>query len=366
VAGRIGGDEFTILFPETTACEAEEIAARILRSVGQPFHLDGIEIYGTVSIGISWYPRDGDNANDLQVSADSALYAAKEQGRNQAQTFSMDSRSVLKDNREMEQLVRQALEHHYLELEYQPKHDSSGRLAGFEALLRIRHPQRGTIMPELFIGVAERSGLSRTLEMWVLNEACRQLACWRGEGLSNIRLAVNISARDIRANLPSEIARILQRWGVLPQQIELELTETAAMAAGAVALGILQQVRTTGISVALDDFGTGYSSLSCLQMLPLDALKIDKSFVKNLQTQKHASALIHAILATAKVLELSVIAEGVEDRAQFDWLRGAGCDLFQGFYFAPALSSAAAGDYARQHLRGQLEREVPVGIAHCD
>jgi diguanylate cyclase (GGDEF)-like protein len=364
VAARAGGDEFTLMLTRNAAARREEVAARILRAFGEPFALDGYEIFGTVSIGVSSFPADGTTGPELQISADSALYAAKEAGRNQFCTYSPAMRAESQKRVEMQQLVRLAIERNWLHLYYQPKFRVTGEFAGFEALVRIIGPEGRIVAPEEFITAAEHAGLITQIDSWVLDQACRQFAAWNAQGLDPVQIAINLSRIDLaRTDIVGQVRSALSRWGLSSRVLQIELTESTAMGGGFSSLLALKRLQEFGVSLALDDFGTGHSSLSCLRGLPVDTLKIDKSFVSQLDTDSRSVPLIEAIVAVARVLGISVVAEGIENWSQVKALRSLGCDMLQGYYFSIPMDVDAATDYligVRGHAAGRLHGRLEL------
>jgi diguanylate cyclase (GGDEF)-like protein len=350
LVARSGGDEFTVIAEGLNGAEISQIAARMVNLFRQPFTAAGREVFGTVSVGVSMWPRDGRTAADIQGSADVALYEAKEAGRNQFRIYTPAMRSRAAAKMRTEQLIRHAIDCDLLELHYQPQVSIEGELVGVEALVRIRHPEAGLIMPDEFIGVAEESGLIAEIDVWVFSEACRQYASWRRENFFHpARIAVNLSRVTLgQTDIAQRIRAALGAAGVEPAAIQIELTETAALRGGEASREALTNLKQVGISLALDDFGTGYSSLSCLHNLPVDTVKIDKSFVTGLTGSGTSLPLITAVIAAARALDMTVIAEGVESEEQFQILRRIGCDMLQGWLISAPLraSEIAACGYA--------------------
>lgn len=334
---RQGGDEFAILINDcgSTAMVAV-IAERILDTLRRPLLLDGYEIKLTASIGISLYPDDGDDVDALLKNADTALYTVKAAGRDSYRFFEPAMNAAIAERMRLEHDLRQALVRDELFLNYQPQYDAlSGRMVGVEALIRWRHPLEGMIPPARFIPIAEETGLIVSIGEWVLEEACRQNAAWLAAGCGPLTVAVNLSALQLALpSLSATVSTVLERTGLDPLLLELEITESVLMHDTDRALRVLGELREIGIKISIDDFGTGYSSLNYLKRLPLDTLKIDQSFVRDLPQDSNDVAITQAIIAISSKLGLAVIAEGVETRAQYEFLRANGCNQIQGYYFS--------------------------------
>lgn len=335
---RMGGDEFTLLLqPEDSRDEAlsraMHVAERILISLSEPFVLSGREFFVTASIGIALSPQDGEDMNQLMKNADTAMYHAKERGKNNFQFYQAEMNARALERLVLESDLRHALEERQFLLHYQPQFLADGvTLTGVEVLLRWRHPARGMVSPGDFIPALEELGLVGDVGDWVLDEACRQLAEWQAAGLYVPRISVNLSARQFSdGQLGQRIAAILQNRGVEPASLELELTESTLMRDVHEAMSMLDSLKSLGLSIAIDDFGTGYSSLNYLKQLPIDVLKIDRTFIDGLPQAEQDGQITRAIIAMSHSLNLSVIAEGVETQAQLDYLRKYGCDEVQGF-----------------------------------
>ena len=333
---RQGGDEFVVLLsaveqPEDTAITAR----RMLDAVSQAHHIDQHEIHITTSIGVSIFPDDGEDAETLIKNADTAMYQAKEYGRQAFKFFTpaMNTRAV--ERQSIEEGLRRALERQEFALHYQPKIDlATGDIAGAEALLRWTHPTRGLVSPAEFIPVAEACGLILPIGTWVLRGACAQARTWLDEGLPAITMAVNVSAMQFRnEKFLEDLFAILDETGLEPRYLELELTESVLMQRADLAGPALRTLKERGIQVALDDFGTGYSSLSYLRKLPVDTLKIDQSFIRQISAAGEDTTLVTAVIGIAQGLKLRVVAEGVETQEEAEFLRVHGCDQAQGYYF---------------------------------
>ncbi len=334
--GRISGDEFAVVLAGMAhPDDAALVAQKVLESLAQPFDLGGNEAYVTASIGIAAYPGDGDAAETLLKNADMAMYRAKESSRNSFCFFTaeMNQRSLAKVQLNAD--LRRALERGEFALHYQPKVDlASGKLRGLEALLRWNRPARGLVSPGEFIPALEDSGLIIPVGEWVVEEACRQLQRWTAAGCTPVPVAVNLSPKQFRRrDLDVVIAEALVRAGVSAEYLELEITESCLMENPEDAVRVMQNLRAAGLRISIDDFGTGYSSLSYLTRLPLSALKIDRSFVRDAHTSVEAASIVRAIIDMAQNLRLTVIAEGVETEEQAAFLRRHGCDQAQGYYF---------------------------------
>jgi diguanylate cyclase (GGDEF)-like protein/PAS domain S-box-containing protein len=354
---RMGGDEFTLVFGAIARPEdAARMAEKILEAVGRPFSLDGHELHVTCSLGIALFPGDGVDPDALLKSADAAMYRAKEQGRNTYQLCApgMNDRALRRMS--LEGALRRAVERDEFVLHYQPLVEVvSGRVAGVEALLRWRHPERGLVLPDEFVPVAEENRLILPIGAWALGAACRDLRAWHQDGFPGLRMSVNLSARQFQqAGLVAAVREALAGAGLEARFLELEITESIAMSNVAWTAEALRALRALGIRISIDDFGTGQSSLSYLKHFPLSTLKIDRSFVRDIALDPEDEAIASAVIALAHTLGLSVIAEGVETQEQLTFLRRAGCEEFQGFLFsAPVPAEALPG-----MLRG---REAPVG-----
>ncbi|WP_338506171.1 bifunctional diguanylate cyclase/phosphodiesterase [Pseudomonas poae] len=337
---RMGGDEFTLLLQPGASRElalnrAIHVAEQILASLVKPFVLEGREFFVTASIGIALSPQDGNELSQLMKNADTAMYHAKERGKNNFQFYQADMNASALERLELESDLRHALEQDEFVLYYQPQFSGDGkRLTGAEALLRWRHPRRGLVPPGDFIPVLEELGLVVDVGDWVLSEACRQLKTWHQNKVRVPKVSVNISARQFSdGQLGTRIATILKDTGLPPACLELELTESILMREVNEAMQILASLKNLGLSIAVDDFGTGYSSLNYLKQFPIDVLKIDRTFVDGLPSGEQDAQIARAIIAMAHSLNLAVIAEGVETHEQLDFLREHGCDEVQGYLF---------------------------------
>ncbi len=337
---RLSGDEFAVVLPDIgAAIDTETVAHKILEAFSLPFDLDGQEAFVTASIGVTVCPDDGDDPIVLIQNADAAMYRAKEQGRNTNQfyTSELNERAIARIR--IEGLLRRALERKQLFLHYQPVVDiNSGKTVCVEALLRWNAPEVGAVTPEQFIALAEDTGLIVPIGEWVLRTACRQISRWRVEGLPPVCLSVNISSRQFRGGgLVETVTDALRENGMSASSLQLEITEGLLMDDLPDTKAALHELQTMGVRLAVDDFGTGYSSLSYLKRFPVTALKIDKSFIRDIPTDKGDATLVEAIVAMAHRLDLQVIGEGIETRKQLDFIRSRGCDLAQGHYFSRPL-----------------------------
>jgi diguanylate cyclase (GGDEF)-like protein/PAS domain S-box-containing protein len=351
---RIGGDEFTLLLPALSdGNDGLSVAEKILASLRPPFSLDGHELFVAASIGVCLYPEGGFDVESLVKNADSAMYRAKEEGRDCVRVYQPGMDVQAADRLTLESDLRRALEQDGLLLHYQPLLDvATGSISGVEALLRWRYPGGGARPPRDFIPVAELTGLIVPIGLWALKTACAQAAAWHGNGHPQLRLSVNISPRQFRqSDLVSQLEKVLDETRLDPRLLDLEITESCAMDNAEVAIRVLGDLKKLGVGISLDDFGTGYSSLSYLRHLPIDTLKIDQSFVRDVGVDASGAAIIVAIVAMARSLKLRVVAEGVETREQLAFLSAHGCDLVQGFLFsAPVPPASCEGLLARGRL----------------
>ena len=341
---RLGGDEFVIVLTDLPqAGDVDQVAEKIQSALARPVELVGRDVFVTASIGISLYPRDGDHGEILLRYADIAMYRVKEHGRNSVRQFVPEMGSSAISRLDMEGALRRGLERSEFLLHYQPKIDlCTHRIVGVEALVRWQHPQIGLVHPVEFIRLAEETGLILPLGEWVLAEACRQQVAWRALGLPPLKIAVNMSARQFRQDdLEQRIAAIFAQTGADPTGVILELTESMVMHDVDSARSALRALKGLGLSLSLDDFGTGYSSLSYLRRFPIDELKIDRSFINDIHENSDDAAIAGAIVAMARSLGLSVVAEGVEKLEQATALESMGCNQVQGYYFSRPLAGPA-------------------------
>jgi diguanylate cyclase (GGDEF)-like protein len=334
---RQGGDEFVVLLAEIDHAEDAAITARrMLHDVAESHSIDNHDLHITASIGVSVYPDDGPDAETLIKNADTAMYQAKENGRQSYQFFkpAMNVRAV--ERQSIEESLRRALERQEFAVHYQPKINlKTGGITGAEALLRWTHPVRGAIPPGQFIPVAEDCGLILSIGKWVLREACRQTRAWADAGLPPTTIAVNISAMEFRSDDFLEgVFAILDETGLSAKSLELELTESVLMKRAESTESVLKKLRSGGVQLAVDDFGTGYSSLSYLRKFPIDSLKIDQSFIRQISATPNDTAIVAAVISMGRSLNLRVVAEGVETREEADFLKLHQCDEAQGYYFS--------------------------------
>jgi diguanylate cyclase (GGDEF)-like protein len=340
---RLGGDEFTVLLTNLRDVQdSSKVARRILEALARPFSLGGHEIFVTVSIGIAIFPADGDSVDVLLKNSDTAMYHAKEQGRDNFQYYSNAMNAEANERLLLEGEVRHATEREEFIVYYQPQVDlRSGRIVGAEALLRWQHPQRGLLTPAEFLQAASDTGMIRTIDEWVLRTACRQNRVWHQRGLAVPSVSINVSNSLFHGTtLVKAVEDMFAETGLAPDRLELELTESVAMRNVDTSITLLQQLKTMGVQLAIDDFGTGYSSLSYLQRLPVNRVKIDQSFVRELLSRVQPVPIVRAIIAMAHSLQLEVLAEGVEDERQRSILLAEGCDQAQGYLFGRPMPAA--------------------------
>jgi len=343
---RLGGDEFVVLLRQIERDEdAATVANKILEAASLPFPINGRELSVTASIGAALFPEHGASAQMLISNADAAMYHVKKSGRNAVQVFSPAMSTFFPDRLVLENDLRHALDRHELELHYQPKVGvNSGSVIGMEALVRWRHPERGLVNPSEFIPLAEETALIIPLGQWVLREACRQNKAWQEQGLRPMRIAVNISGVQLRhSGFVDQVALALRETGLEPRHLEIEITESVVMQNAATSVAMLDRLSQMGVHLAVDDFGTGYSSLSYLKRFPLNTLKIDSSFVRDLLTDRNGAVIVQAIIALAHSLKLEVVAEGVEEPAQLQFLQSLGSDQYQGFLHSRPLTALDFG-----------------------
>ena len=364
---RWGGDEFTLLLPQIGSAEdAAKAAQRLGEALKPAFYLETHELYISCSIGIALYPHDGNDAQTLLKHADAALYRVKEQGRNGYQMYTPAINSQASALLALESHLHHALERDEFVLYYQPQINiNSGEVTAMEALIRWQHPDLGAIAPSTFIPLAEENGLIVPIGEWVLHTACAQNKAWQEAGLPPLRIGVNLSARQFQQpRLVETIAQLLAQTQLEPRYLELEITETIAMQNVASTTSMLQVLQAMGIHISLDDFGTGYSSLGYLKHFPLNTIKIDQSFVHELTIDPHDAAIVNAVIALGRGLNLNVVAEGVETTAQLDYLRSRHCEEMQGYLFSHPMPAAAATQWLQtdqRHTQLNGFQKQPVG-----
>ena len=369
IVARLGGDEFTVLLDDIQSVEdAGLVAEKILQQLAKPFRLTHAELVATASVGISLYPDDGNDASTLLKNADTAMYRAKEKGRNNYQFFTSEMNTRALERLSLEGALRTALKRNEFLLHYQPQVDmQSGKIIGLEALVRWQHPEQGLIPPGVFIPVAEDSGLIVQLGEWVLKEACTQHSRWMNEGLPPVSISVNLSGRQfVRQDLLGMVQRIITDTGIEPRYLELELTESTIMEHVNDTIETLLALRKLGVHLSIDDFGTGYSSMAYLKRFTIDKLKIDQSFVRDLAIDSDDAAIVTATIAMAHALKLTVIAEGVETEQQLQFLKDNGCEQMQGYYFSRPVPAGEATELLRSRRRLAIrtaDEPIPSTVA---
>ncbi|MEO0882944.1 MAG: EAL domain-containing protein [Pseudomonadota bacterium] len=353
-AARLGGDEFVVMAVDYDPCNwaVDLLANRLLEALAQPYRIEELELHMSASIGCARFPADAKNARSLTQYADMALYAAKQGGRNQWRAFTPAMRQVARQRKLMENELRTALDQGSLRVWYQPLINlDTNIVTGFEALARWTDGERGTVPPAIFIDVAEKCGLISELGEYVLTQACQDAAKWSAQdGASAPRVSVNISPIQFAdGNLPQSVANILSETGLAPDRLELEITESVLMQDTENAVRVLEALEALGVGVAIDDFGTGYSSLSYLKRFPLNRLKVDRSFIHDLESDEHDRTITKTVVQLGESLGLSVIAEGVETEGQRAWLKSMGCEEVQGFLYAKPMPGNEIVDYLHGH-----------------
>lgn len=354
---RPGSDEFVVIL--SAVKHGQDIAHAtqdIINVLSMPMELEGREIFVTASIGIAIFPLDGRNADDLLRNADTAMCVAKETGRNNYKFFSLEMNARAVERMTLETNLRRAMERNEFSLNYQPQVDvATGRIIGVEALLGWNSPEAGAVPPEKFIPIAEETGLIIPIGEWALREACVEAMSWQITGLPAVRVAVNISGCQFRrADLAATVARILRGTGLDPSLLEIELTESVLLENSGTAQSILEDLKSLGVRLTMDDFGTGYSSLTYLKHFPIDRLKIDKLFIRDINTSSDGASIVEAVIAMARSLGLEVMAEGVETVEQAEYLKSRNCFEMQGFYFSRPVGA--------ETMRRQLETGLETGI----
>jgi len=355
---RLGGDEFAVLLPNTGDLNgATHVAIRIMNVLEHAFVVEGHTVNVGASIGIALFPDHGEDADTLMRRADIAMYAAKRANGGFA-FYQSEHDYHTPDRLLLVGELRRAIESNHLVVHYQPKASFvTGRVAHVEALVRWRHPQRGLVPPDQFIPLAEQTGLIRPLFLWVLNDALRQCSLWKREGVK-LHVAVNLSMRNLQdPRLPDTLVKLLTRWGLEPTWIEVEITESALAADPERALAILQRLSAMGIRIAIDDFGTGYSSLAYLKRLPVDEIKIDKSFVLGMATDENDATIVRSTIDLGHNLGLKVAAEGIEDQMTWDLLTAWGCDFAQGYFLSRPLPALDLATWVRASGRGMTSQD---------
>jgi len=337
---RFGGDEFAILKLDIDSKgKAAEFAQKILDILSQPFHITGRDLYTTISMGIALSPNDGSATQELLKNADMAMYKAKDLGRNNFRFYSPELIERSEKRLYIENSLRKAIQNNELSLFFQPQISmASGRVCGAEALIRWKHPERGWVPPNEFIPVAEDSGIIERIGDWVLEEACRNKKAWNQANLNGFNISINVSGKQLKRNSwAQKVQATLEHFQIKAEEIELELTESSIMENPEKSIEAFKYLSNLGIKVSIDDFGTGYSSLSYLKKIDADNLKIDRSFVIDLETNEDDQAICRAIINMATSLGMEVIAEGVETAEQRDLLKSIGCHIIQGYFYSRAL-----------------------------
>jgi diguanylate cyclase (GGDEF)-like protein len=350
IVTRMGQDDFALLdCAAGTEEDASALAERLMQAFTQPFKLDGREFFLTLSIGVCRFPHDGKDISSLLVNAENAMFLAKRNGRNNYQVHVHGLNSASSERLEMETALRHAVRRNELVLHYQPSVDlAAGRITAVEALVRWAHPVRGMIAPDKFIPLADETGLIGEIGHWVLLEACAQTRRWHDAGLTGLKVSVNVSAVQFRqCDLTQIVAEALAATGLPPWCLDLEITETVLMQDADATIATLLALKAMGVCISVDDFGTGYSSLAYLRRFPIDTLKIDKSFMRDVTCDGHNAAIVRTVLTLARNLDLESIAEGVETEEQVAFLRAEGCDRLQGFYFSKPLPAEQLAEYVR-------------------
>jgi diguanylate cyclase (GGDEF)-like protein len=358
---RLGGDEFIIFLDNNISpTNAQKVAQRVIHSLNQPVVIERTEIPLSVSIGIAMYPEDGNDTMNLMKNADTAMYHAKESGKNNFSFYAKNMNAQALSRLCLERDLQKALEYNEFTLLFQPIIDIQSKdIVSAEALIRWNHPEKGLILPDQFISLAEETNMISEIGAWTIYQALEAMQLWQQEGFNNLRVAVNLSPRQLTDNilLPT-ISRALQEFSLTTCDLEFELTENMLMDSNAFTLQQLQKIKALGITLAIDDFGTGYSSLRYLSQFPIDTLKIDKSFIAALPDSRSDVSIIQAIIALAHSLKLRVVGEGVENELQYKFLQSHHCDLLQGFYFSKPLTRTEMLEYLR------VCKPEPLRLAH--
>ncbi|MEG0936949.1 MAG: EAL domain-containing protein [Comamonas sp.] len=359
IVARVGGDDFVIVLHDNpTLLETEALVAQLRTPVEAPYQVEGTQLNVSLSVGIAMYPKDGECPEALLSNAEAALQMAKGRGRSFSQFYTPALEGRATRMLMQEQMLRNAVERGEFELHYQPQTlMQSGELAGFEALVRWKHPHRGLVSPNEFIGFAENRGLIAAVDRWVLNQACRQAKAWQDDGYLPIPVAVNLSAQEFRQrDVVQEVAQVLDDTGLDARYLHIEITETTLMLSGTQMQQTLHALKALGVGLAIDDFGTGYSSLAYLRKHPIDRLKIDRSFVSDLPHNPDAAAIVNAIVQMGQSLHLEILAEGVESPEQLHMLRQMGCAMMQGFLVSAPMPADRAAAWMSQHCQ-MLQRQ---------
>ena len=355
VLARVAGDEFSILLPGLLDDRAiKEVGDRILAVMRDVFVFEDNEIYSTVSIGVSRFPTDSSETDSLVKHAGAANKLAKREGRNNYQFYPSEMSARVSEQQRLEADLHHALERQELQLYYQPQVDTlTGNVIGMESLIRWNHPERGLVSPLQFIPLAEENGLIIPIGKWVIREACRQTRAWQVEGLDQLKVSVNVSARQFRLpGLSSVIEEACADGELDPGNVMIEITEGLVMEDLDATTALLHEIKEIGVSISVDDFGTGYSSLAYLKRFPIDELKIDRSFLIDIPANEDDSAIVRAVIAMSHSLELNVVAEGVETGEQLNFLRNLNCDALQGNFFSPALPQQEFSDFVKRKRAG--------------
>jgi diguanylate cyclase (GGDEF)-like protein len=367
VVARMGGDEFIILLRELSDVrQVATVARKILANVVGPLTIHGQECRVTASIGVSLFPSDAQDEESLTKNADAAMYAAKENGRNNFLVHSEEMKTQSLEQLILETSLRRALERNELLLHYQPKQDlKRGIISGVEALLRWRHPDLGLLLPNQFIPLAEEAGLIVPIGKWVIETACAQNMAWQRQGLPVMRIAVNLSPRQFAdPNLLHDIHAALEKSGMPPELLELEITESMVVQNLERTVRVLEAIKSLGVTLSIDDFGTGYSSMSLVKKLPIDSLKIDRSFVQEIVQNAEDRAIADAIIALGRALDLTVVAEGVETLEQESFLRAHNCDEIQGYLFSRPVPAQEFVEFVAGHTLEELKAQVAKAALH--
>nr|WP_272912673.1 bifunctional diguanylate cyclase/phosphodiesterase [Pseudomonas syringae] len=347
VVARLGGDEFSIVVTHNVYSESliKSLATQVVDALGKPFNLGGQDIFVSASVGIANYPFDGRDTGVILKNADTAMYHAKKSGRNNYKFYNARMNESLTRRLQTETLLRGALERDEFILHFQPKVSlTDGRISGLEALLRWNHPEQGMISPADFIPILEDTGLIIPVGVWVIQKVCETLKSWEESNVRMVPIAINLSVRQLQVKgLAETVKHVVEAYGINPALLEFELTESMLMIDPESAVEILRDIKSYGISLSVDDFGTGYSSLAYLKRFPLDALKIDRAFIKDITSNHEDAAITRAVIVLAHELGLKVIAEGVETIDQLELLVAYGCDQMQGYLFSkPVISDECA------------------------